>query len=148
MGGLKFDAFPPDMLVCVVHYLTVYLKRTECLGGKGTRLFVYTKAPHGTIAGDTLRRWIEICLEKAGVETTLFTPHSVWAAAMRKAASTAVPLKTILKIAGWRSSAFTTFYNKPIIKHGAFGQAMLEKGASFKILQDCSSHCSKVKSPM
>ena len=67
------------------------------------------------------------------MDTTIVAPRSTQAAATSKAASTAVPLKIILKTAWWRSSTFAAFYIKPIVKQGVVGQAVLAKGVGFQI---------------
>lgn len=120
-----FCAFPSDLAICVVHYLKQYVKRTRAFRGTETRLFISWTAPHKAVSRDTIRRWTKIGLQKAGIDMTIFTPHSTRSAASSKAASK-IPLATILKTVGWRrANTFTTFYKKPVDSGRSFGQAVL-----------------------
>ena len=124
---IVFGAFPDDKSLCVVRYLTQYKKRTRDLRGSETRLFVSWKTPHKAVSRDTIRRWTKLVLQKAGIDMTIFTPHSTRAASSSKAAQH-VPLKTILKTVGWRrQSTFATFYQKSVMDSRAFGEAVLSQ---------------------
>ena len=62
----------------------------------------------------------------AGLDTTVFSPHSLRAASTSKAKREKVPINTILDTAGWtRESTFRAYYNKPVKEGGKFGQAVL-----------------------
>ena len=51
-------------------------------------------------------------MTSAGVDTTIFTPHSTRAAATSKAKTASVPIQEILKTAGWSSlRCFDRFYD-------------------------------------
>ena len=71
-------------------------------------------------------------MQKAGIDTSVFTPHLTRAAASSRALeSNVVPLKTIVKTAAWkRISTFAAYYNKSIHKEGVWGQVVLAKGRS------------------
>ena len=76
---------------------------------------------------DTLSRWIKTLLVKAGVDMSIFTPHSTRAASATAALRNLVPLKTILKTAGWSNSCtFAKFYNKPVHTSGQFAVGVLD----------------------
>ena len=63
----------------------------------------------------------------AGIDVTIFGPHSVRAAATSKASEKSVPISEILKTAGWSNvGTFKKFYNKPIQKHGTFAESILQ----------------------
>ena len=68
--------------------------------------------------------------EKAGIDTSIFTPHSTRAEASSNVLeSNVVPLK----MAGWKkNSASATYYKKLIHKEVVLGQAVLAKGSSLK----------------
>ena len=54
-------------------------------------------------------------MQKAGVDTTIFKPHSTRAASTSKARSCNVSLPVIMKAASWSSDCvLNTFYNKPV----------------------------------
>ena len=62
---------------------------------------------------------------KAGLDLSIFTPHSTRSASTAKAKSGNIPLATILKTAGWsRESTFANYYDKPITNEGVFADAV------------------------
>ena len=123
---VTFAAYPPDRRLCVVTYVKAYLNRTALLRRKESGFLISFKKPHNKVSRDTIRRWVKAILELSGVDTSIFTPHSTRAASTRKAA-TNIPLKTILKTAGWRRrSTFATYYNKPVIRKGVFATAFVQ----------------------
>ena len=93
---------------------------------KETGFLISFKKPHNKVSRDTIRRWVKAALELSGVDTSIFTPHSTRVASNSKAA-TNIPLKTILRTAGWRRrSTFATYYNKPVIRKGVFAFAVVQ----------------------
>ena len=78
---------------------------------------------------DTVSRWIKNVLEKAGVNTKVFSAHSTRAAAAASAArSNNVPINTIMEAAGWsRESTFKKFYDKPVKDVVNFGDQLVSK---------------------
>jgi hypothetical protein len=66
-------------------------------------------------------------MSAAGVDLSIFSPHSTRAASSSKAA-TKLPLSTILKTAGWsKGSTFRKYYDKPIKNEGDFQTAVLSQ---------------------
>lgn len=98
---LTLPAYAPDRRLCVVTVINEYLQRTKALRGDQICLFISYTKPHKGISRDTLSRWIKSLLTRAGVDMTLFTPHSTRAASTSAASKAAVPLNTILGTAGW-----------------------------------------------
>ena len=122
---LVLGAFSADPSLCVVRYLKQYVKRTRDLRGSETRLFISWISPHKAVSRDTIRRWTKLGLQKAGIDMSIFTPHSTRAASASKAALK-VSLATVLKTVGWRrATTFATFYHKPILSGRKFGEAVL-----------------------
>lgn len=69
--------------------------------------------------------WLKCTLEKAGVDTSIFGPHSFRGAASSTAHNMAVTTNDILKAADWSSdSVFQKFYYKPS-RDTSFGKAVL-----------------------
>ena len=67
-------------------------------------------------------------MTSAGVDTTIFKPHSTRTAATSRAKSASVPIQEILKTAGWSSSrCFDKFYDKPA-EPPTFASAILKIG--------------------
>ena len=113
---LVFAVYPPDRRLCMVTDVRACLNRTALLRRKESGFLISFKKPHNKVSRDTIRRWVKAVCELSRVDTSIFTPHSTRAASTSKAA-TKIPLKTMLKTAGWRRrSTFVTYYNKPVIR--------------------------------
>ena len=62
----------------------------------------------------------------AGIDTTVFKPHSTRGAATSAAKAANVPIQEIMNTAGWRSvSILAKFYNRPIRSDKNFAEAVL-----------------------
>ena len=121
-----FRAHPANPSHCVCTCLKEYLKRTKPLRGTETKLFVSFTKPHKWVSRETLSRWIRTVMTSAGVDTTIFKPHSTRAVATSKANTASVPIQEILKTAGWSSSrCFDKFYDKPV-ESSTFASAILK----------------------
>ena len=113
---VKVKSYVPDRRLCIVHYLTEYIKRTRPLR-QSSSLFVSYRRPHQEVKKGTIAKWIKTILAKAGVNTAIFQAHSVRAASCSKAVQNGVPLSSVLKQGGWRrESTFQAYYNKPVNK--------------------------------
>ncbi len=123
---LKFKAYAPDRRLCIVTALRAYIDRTAEVRGECTQLLLtYRKPVHGA-SRDSIRRWTGAVLQEAGVDLSVFTPHSARAASTSKVA-TKLPLSTILTTAGWsRESTFTKYYKKNVDSKCDFGDAILD----------------------
>ena len=107
-------AYAPDRRLCLVTYLREYLSRTKEIRNKTVHLFLTTQKPHGAASKQTLAKWIRTVMLLAGLDISIFTPHSIRAASTSAALKARVPLETILATAGWtRSSTFRQYYDKP-----------------------------------
>lgn len=109
---LSFLAYEPDVNLCVVHTYLQYIARTVGLRGNTTQLFITTRPPYKSVSRDTITRWTKTVLVDAGIDMSVFTPHSVRSASTSKAAEI-IPLQTVLKTAGWtQQSTFTKYYKR------------------------------------
>ena len=118
-------AYAPDKRLCLVLLLNEYLNRVKPIRGKCNRLFLTTQPPYKEASQQTIARWIKLTLVRAGLDMSIFSPHSTRSAATNKAKSANIPLPTILKTAGWsRQSTFATYYEKTIIDEGVFADAV------------------------
>ena len=102
MGDIKFPVYE-NPNVCPVKLFKQYIDVTKSLRGSITCLFIATSKPYKPASKDTLVRWIKLALHDAGIDMTIFTPHSTRSASTSKAA-TKVPIKTVLKTEGWCST--------------------------------------------
>ena len=93
-------AYPANPSLCVCTCLKEYLKRTKPLRGTETKLFVSFTKPHKRVSRETLSRWICTVMTSAGVDTTIFKPHSTHAAATSKAKQPLFQFKKSLKLLG------------------------------------------------
>ena len=124
---LVFPAYSKDERLCPVKYLIQYLKLTRDIRLSEKRLFISYISPHKAIGTGTISRWLKYVLVRAGIDLSIFSAHSTRSAASSKAVEK-VQIGTILRTVGWSSEkTFARFYNKPIIKEGAFARAVLDQ---------------------
>ena len=125
VAEIAFRAYAPDRRLCVITVLKAYLTRTLGIRGTTKQLLLTFGRPYHAASRGSIRRWVTAVLLEAGVDLSVFTPHSTRAAATSRAGSR-VPLATIMQAAGWkRESTFRKYYDKPIDKSGTFAQAIL-----------------------
>ena len=104
----------PD--ICPYVCLEDYLERTKNLRQNGT-LLIATIKPHRPVGTQTLGRWIKTVLEGAGIDMSLFKPHSTRHASATAAFAADIPIDEILKRAGWSNAmTFKRFYYKSVIE--------------------------------
>ena len=112
---IQLKAYPHDQKLCVVRTCSIYLDKTKELRGNETRLFITHQKPHKPAGRDTIRCWIQQIMASAGIDVTVFKPHSVRSAATSKAKLNNASIADILKAAGWTSATtFAKYYDKPI----------------------------------
>lgn len=113
--SIMLHAYPVNQSLCVFTHMKEYLKKTESLRGTESKLLISFIKPHKRVSRETISRWIRSVMTAAGIDVTLFKPHSTRAAATSKAKVACIPIQDILNTAGWSSSrSFDKFYNKPI----------------------------------
>ena len=125
IGEIKFPRYQENDKICVFTCIKEYLKLTGNLRGNITHLFITTTKHYKIASQDTLARWIKATLQSAGIDMSIFTPHSTRSAS-RSLAATRIPTDIVLKIGGWRSMrTFTKHYNKDIIFEENFANSIL-----------------------
>lgn len=125
LSELYIEAYPLNVNLCVVKTLQEYLLRTEKLRGDVTQLFIKAQKPYNAVTQSTISRWIKSVLSDAGIDMTIFTPHSTRGAST-SAVVGKIPIDTILKTAGWTSeSVFRKFYKREVTNNPAFGKSIL-----------------------
>ena len=126
---ITFTSYNADKRLCVVELLRAYIERTASLRKSTKQLLICYVVPHGPASKDTISRWIRQTMKDAGIDTSVFKPHSTRGAATSaaKAAKAAnVPIREIVNTAGWRSdSTFAKFYDCPITNESNFAEAIL-----------------------
>ena len=93
---IEIRKFPHDNALCPYAVITEYLDRTAELRTnlKDKLLLSYIK-PHNSITVDTIRRWLKLRMERAGIDVTRFGSYSTRSAAASKAASSNFPVNLI-----------------------------------------------------
>ena len=127
LSSITMCSFPEDKKLCVVRAINTYVARTASRRKHKQLLLSFIK-PFGPISRDTLSRWTLIILKEAGIDIARFAAHSTRGAVASKARAMGVPVATILKNAGWKTSiAFAKHYNKRIENQGAMAAALLRR---------------------
>ena len=124
---LEFLSFDEDPRICVVRYLSEYLKRTKDMRHDHYKLLVSYQRPHRPVSKDTVSRWLKTELKLAGIDTSTFSAHSTRAASTSAAKAQKLSITTIMDSAGWSSeNTFMKYYNKTISKPtDNFGKQLL-----------------------
>ena len=100
--------------ICIVTTLKEYMERTQHLRN-GSKLLISTVKPHNSVSKQTISRWVKSIMSKAGIPD-IFKPHSTRSASMSRAYYKGVPLKEVIKSAGWSNAkTFAKYYKRPII---------------------------------
>ena len=130
---ITLKAYAPDRRLCIVTVLQEYLKRTKPKRGEEQQLFISFQAPFGAVSKETIARWVRGVMQEAGLDISIFSPHSLRGASTSAASRAKVPIQTILQTAGWaRQSTFAKYYKKPV-KRDDFSTAVIQ-GSSCKKL--------------
>ena len=114
-----FGAYPPNSQLCVVQCLKHYEQRTKEFRGSGegqsTKLFLSYIKPHKPVTSQRIAHWIKMFLKDAGIDTSIFSAHSVRGASATAAMDKGVTLSDILHTADWSSdTTFRRFYYRPV----------------------------------
>lgn len=124
VGQVSYKGYAPDRRLCVVTALKVYLERTLDVRGAEKKLLLTLRPPIHAASRDTVRRWVRECLQAAGIDTSMFAPHSTRSASTSKAA-TKLPLETVLRSAGWTNGSTFAKYYKKAVGDKDFGRTIL-----------------------
>lgn len=89
---LNLKAYAPDRRLCIVTVLSEYLARTGHFRKQQHQLFLSFVKPHKPVAKDTISRWIKLTLKLAGIDMTVFTPHSTRAGSTSAASRAKIPI--------------------------------------------------------
>ena len=125
---LEFERFQDDNNIFVFDTLEEYIFRAKPWREKSThnQLLLSHIEPHSPVKTCTLSRWICQVLKYAGINTKMFTSHSVRAASTSKAKTLGISLSQILKKGQWsKESTWQKFYNKEIFPEATTFQSIL-----------------------
>jgi hypothetical protein len=117
LHSLSIGAWSQNPAICPVFCLRQYIDRTASLRNESNNnsLFIGSTKPHKPVSSSTIGRWIKDQLKEAGIDTTVYSAHSVRGAAASKAVNNGVPIQSILNQGHWTSeSTFARFYKRVI----------------------------------
>uniref|UniRef100_H3B8L3 Tyr recombinase domain-containing protein n=1 Tax=Latimeria chalumnae TaxID=7897 RepID=H3B8L3_LATCH len=100
--------------LCVVSCVERYLEVTAPLQGETSNLLLRSCVPHSPASVNTVRNWVKAALAVAGIDTSVFKPHSVQGAVSSRASDCGFSLDAVLHAGRWSSSrAFPCHYWHP-----------------------------------
>ena len=86
--------------------LKQYERSTAALGPEDTnKHFVAIKKPHQSVAPCTVAGWLKETFRLAGIDTSIFSGHSVRGAPTSAVAGSGVTLTDIMQAANWSSES-------------------------------------------
>lgn len=112
---LQLKKYTPDRRLCVYSVFLEYINRTKHIRGSESRLFVSYMKPHKAVTSTTISRWLKSVMFLSGIDIKRFQSHSIRGASVSRAKCFGIPIKEIMKVAGWSNEAtFAKYYDKPI----------------------------------
>lgn len=94
---LQFKEFKLDLKLCVVFTINHYIGRTKDICKNEDRLMISYKPPYYRVSANTMSRWTRELMEWSGLDSTVFTTHSIRSAVSSQMFRNKVPTKDILK---------------------------------------------------
>ena len=118
------------MAHCPMSTLTDYVKRTPPYANGERKLFISSIKPHKAVTSSSIARGLQLFLEKAGINSSLFAAHSTREALASAAFRAGITTSYILKAANWSwESVFETLYHKEI-NRAAYCRANITQNGS------------------
>ena len=124
---MTLTAYAPDRRICVYTYLALYITKTQPIRGNITSLFITISKPHRRASKDTLARWVKDVLREAGIDITVYGPHSCRAASSSAAKRGGANIQTILDTAGWSDNSTFARYYQRTVDNRDYARAVLDK---------------------
>lgn len=113
---LEFKPFNSDPRICVVRTIKEYLARTSDIRNGQDQLVLSHAPPYHVVGSSRISHWVREVLQWAGIDSSVFSTHSIRGAVSSQLLRLNVPVKTIMQKASWKSeSTFRQFYNKPLM---------------------------------
>lgn len=124
LAEMYIEAYKHNQSICVVEVLKTYLNKTIDKR-MDPKLFIITQKPYTAASKSTIAAWIKLGLKLAGIDLSIFTPHSTRSAST-SALANKIPTDIIIKTAGWTSDCtFRKFYKQPITNNLTFSTSLL-----------------------
>lgn len=113
---IEFKPFQKNLRICVVFTIRHYINRTTDIRNKEDQMLISFKPPYQKVCSSTISHSVRELLSLAGIDSNVFTTHSVRGAVASQLDRLNVPVKSIMAKASWRTeSTFRHFYNKPLM---------------------------------
>ena len=106
--------FQIDRHLCPVNTILFYLQATkEWRNSENTKVFLSNSQPHSQVCTATISSWIKEILSAAGIDMSMFTPHSTRSAASSHTKQKGLNRENILQMGNWRQkSTWEKFYHR------------------------------------
>ena len=105
--------FKNNPLLCPLECMKHYVYRTARVH-VSRKLFILNTSPFTAASTNTLGRWIKNCMAKAGIDTTIYSVHSITAASSTAVVAYGTPVDKIIQLAGWKTAdVFIKTYFRP-----------------------------------
>ena len=109
--------FKDDERLCPLAAIREYIKRTALIRKKN-KLFVFMTSPFMAAASATVTRWVKKCMLNAGIDTSVYSVHSIRSASSTTAVTFGTPVKKVLTKAGWKNvNTFVKTYFRPHLEN-------------------------------
>ena len=113
--SIEFDKYEGNEKLDIVACTTAYLEKTKDLRGDETQFFVSYIKPHKAVKSCTIANWLKSLMEMAGIDISIFKPHSTRGAGTSKANKYGLSIDQIISKGNWKScKTFQKFYNRPV----------------------------------
>lgn len=125
-----------DETLCIVSHLKYYIKCTEPLRAKHSKLLISYAKPHKPVSNSTVGKWAKSVLQEAGIDVNTFSGNSARPASTSYGALGGLTLKEILKAGGWSNAqTFAKHYHNPIQRNfGASILAQFQNDSSYRLI--------------
>ncbi|KAK3108935.1 hypothetical protein FSP39_019143 [Pinctada imbricata] len=119
----KHEVGKLDVMACII----AYMDKTNNVREQESKFLSSFVKPHKAVKPCTILGWIKNLLTDAGVNTSVFKPHSTRGACTSKENKLGLSVQQIMQKANWKSvSTFQKFYNKPVHGNDLFAEKVLE----------------------
>ena len=139
-----FPSLTDNLQLCPVACLKEYIKKTEKLHNHSDvskPLFLATQKPYSPVQSTSIGRQLQLTLQDAGIDTSVFKAHSTRGASSSAARQSGVSVKDILAAAAWsREITFNHVYYRPP-QSTSFGRAVISQFSYFERDQLVTSEC-------
>ena len=112
---VTYRAYPHNSNLCLVTTIRHYKSVRDLLFPNTAQFIVTHRKPHKAAHKDTIAHWVKELMTEAGVDTSVYKPHSCRSASASAARSISIPIEDILYKGNWsNANTFPQFYYKEL----------------------------------